>query len=148
MTMYSSSPPLYQNMLRLILGAAWGFVALGGLAGLIVTPRTIETELGSALIWIAGSVVVTSALPAVIGVALRRFRYEWVASWFTSAGLILYAGTLWWLVFSGASTRLMQASFITALLAHTLGRVVICSAHAARLRAIANGETGPVDLIG
>lgn len=144
--MFSHLPRRHRAIIRSTLSAAWLLTAAGGGSAILWTPVTIESELGTYLTYFWGGVAAIASVVAFFGVVLDRYRLEWSASWFASGGITLYAGVLWWLVFTGSETRLTQAFLITALLVHTLNRAVSCAAHAARLRE-QSAETGEIGVV-
>lgn len=128
--MYQSKPD------RISLTIAWTLTGLGGGAAILWTPSTIENEIGTLLALLWGAVTFVGGLAAAAGVALDRYRIEWIAAWVAAAGVGPYAGSLWFLIFAGAHTRAAQALLITALLVHSVTRALRCAAHADRLRGI------------
>lgn len=144
--MYSSLPPRYRWQIRTLLSVAWLLTAAGGACAILWTPATIENELGTQLTYGWGGIAAVGSVVALFGVAMNRYRLEWVAAWFSAGGLWMYGMVVWWLVITGSQTRLTQGFFITALLVHVVSRAVFCAAHAAKLRT-ATVETGPIDAL-
>ena len=132
---------------RSVLTLAWLFVALGSIGANFVTPITIESEIGTILSYVWANIAALGALFAALGTILNLYRVEWVAAWFTAAGLALYCGTVWWLFLAGAPTRLTQASYITAFLLFVVLRGIMGGALAAKLRAASNVRTGVIDVV-
>lgn len=144
--MYSFLPQPQRFFVRFALAASWGLSALGGATTLVWAPETTSHEIGAFLPVIWGTLIFAASVAAAAGVSIDRYRIEWIAAWFAGSGFILYAGTLWWVALVETPTRLPQALFLTALLVHTLLRAVMCSAHAARLRAKVSIDTGGIKL--
>lgn len=142
--MFSGLPRKYQIYVRTSLSAAWGFVTLGGLAAVFHSPFTIVSELGTLVVYGWGLLTMVCAFVAGLGIALNRYRLEWAAAWFAASGLSVYAITLWWLVFTGETTRLTQASIVSAATLFMVTRALFCAAHAAKLRALHAGETDSI----
>ena len=142
--MFSTLPGRYPVLIRLSLTLTWLFVGGGGVAAVLRSPLTIVSELGTIIVYCWGSVLTLAALTAAIGVAVGRYRIEWAAAWFAASGLSVYAATLWWLVFAGETTRLTQASIVSASVIFMVTRALFCAAHAMKLRAIHTEETGSI----
>lgn len=133
--MYSSFPKQDRIRIKLALALAWSFVMFGGLAG-IVTAKSVEAELG---FWIpfAGSFIVSIfGAVAVLGIVLNRYWLEWVAAWFVSGGVFVYALYIWYITIASGSFKFQGAALLTALLFFFAYRIVACSAHARKQRLI------------
>lgn len=141
--MFSALPRKYQILVRVSLSVAWVFVALGGVGTVFFSPLTIASEMGLRVMYALGGMSVIAAMSAMFGVAAGYYRVEWSAAWFAAAGFSAYAITLWWLVFTGETTRLTQASIVSAAIMFMVTRALFCAAHAAKLRALHSGETSP-----
>lgn len=143
--MYSGLPRRQRRLVKVTLAAAWVLAGAGGLSAIIVSPNTIVAELGILVVFGWGSIAAVSSVIAALGVLFKRYRWEWWASWFASAGIVPYVGTVWWLVFAGETTRLTQAFLVSSLMAFFALRAQLCAAHAAKLRvmheeAVTNGD--------
>lgn len=139
--MYSVFPRRHQVSIRLTLSLAWLLAAGGGLSALTVSPLSLIVELGPVVthLWAVG-LMIASAI-ALLGVAMNKYRFEWVAAWLAAVGLFPYVTTIWWLVSIGQTGHLTQAFMLSSLLVFMVLRANFCSAHAARLRSI-HVETG------
>lgn len=148
--MYSGYPRRNRLALRAAGLAGWLLVSAGGFAALFFTPVTVESQVGTILAYLWGTVSGLAGLAAAVGVGTNRYRVEWISAWLTAIGLSVYAVVVWSLVLTGSMTRAPQALFISALIAFTLGRVAACAAHATRLRsrAAAIAATGVIDVPG
>lgn len=110
---------------------------------MISSPLAIVSELGTVVSSGWGLILATAAIVAGVGVATNRYRIEWPAAWFAASGLSIYAITLWWIVFTGGTSGLTQAFMVSAAVLFMVTRALFCAAHAAKLRTIHSGETGP-----
>lgn len=145
--MYSGYPKADRIKIRTSLAAAWVFAGIAGFASIFLTPNTLTQEIGHYLPMVSGVLVLISAGAAAYGVIKNQYPIELVAAWFASAGVLVYASTVWYLVFASTPTRLQQACNITALMCFFLYRVASCSAHARKQRRIHQlVESGQVDL--
>lgn len=139
--MYSHLPPKQRVYVRTALSSAWAMSALGGLSSLIFSlggPLDALAVTGR----VAGVILSVMAVMAVVGVAVNRYRVEWIAAWFSATALAPYTLVFWYSVFSVDLTRMSSAFLLTALLCFFVTRAIMCSAHAARLRMLHEGETG------
>ena len=143
--MYTGLPKRQRILVVATLTATWLLVAAAGFSSAFLSPRTVTAEVGSVVLLVCGSAVMTSALIAALGVAINRYRWEWAASWLTAAGVVPYVITVWWLVFSESGSRLTQAFFVTALLTFLVHRALMCAAHAAKMREIV-AQTGLIPI--
>lgn len=133
--MYSSFSRRDRIAIRVSLMAAWAFTALGAVGGVALTPATVVAEIGP-LALVSAWVSLISAASAFIGVCLNQYWVEWVAAWFASLGLSVYAVGVWYIVFTNTPTRLQQASYITALICFAVVRIAMNAAHARKQREI------------
>lgn len=128
-------PPRWRKVLRAIRAVLYLLVAAAGIAGMVLTPRTIAGTIGEPLMYWWTTLTAAGALVALYGVAADRYRVEWVATWPATGGALVYAATVWALVAQGESTRSTQALVITALTVALAYRGFELAAHAAKLRA-------------
>jgi hypothetical protein len=91
----------------------YSMVFLAGLSSVFLTPVTVSGVVGTTLLHISGWALMIAAIPGMIGAALRRYQFEWVAIWAVSGGSVTYVATVWSLVNSETLTRLTQSSFVT-----------------------------------
>jgi hypothetical protein len=111
------------------LALAWFAVAAGGLSSVLFADREPVVD----AFGIAG---VVTATVAGLGVVFDRYRWEWVAAWFTAAAMTPYVFGAWGLVAERGPRVLSTAFLLTALVAFFALRALMCAAHAAKLRAI------------
>lgn len=133
--MYSSFERRDQIAIRSALIAAWLFVAIGAVGGVWLTPITVAEEISS-LAKISSWVTLISSVSAAAGVLSARYWIEWVAAWFASLGLSIYAAGVWYIVITSSPLRLQQAAYITGLIGFAVVRIAMNSAHAAKQRMI------------
>lgn len=145
--MYSSFPKKDRIAIRSTLATAWFFSTLSGIGGMFLTPTTVQAEVGTYLPVLSSAVVFVSSLVALLGILINKYQAEWVSAWFTAGGAFVYVITVWSVFFAGSSTRLQQASSLTALMFFYVYRIVACAAHARKQRSIhelVNNNTGEI----
>lgn len=91
----------------------YAMVFLAGLSSVFLTPVTVSGVVGTTLIQVSGWALMLAAIPGMIGAALRRYQFEWVAIWAVAGGSVTYVASVWSLVNSETLTRLTQSSFVT-----------------------------------
>src|SRR5699024_4484749 len=89
-------------------------ITLGGILVLALPPRTIGTPLGD-LVTLAWGLLLTTAIIPTVSSLHGRYKWEYVTLIPVTAGILIYAGNVWWIVFTATPTRAAQASIITAL---------------------------------
>lgn len=146
--MFSTLPGRYPILIRSSLSSAWLLLSLCGVSAVLSSPRALVVELGTLITYGWGAVLAVAALIAAIGVVANRYRWEWSAAWFATSGLSAYALTMWWLVFTGGTAMVTHAAVVSGATMFTVTRALFCAAHAAKLRAIHSGETGPTHVAG
>lgn len=135
--MYSSFPKRDRLAIQVALAAAWFFSAIAGVGGVLLTPVTVQNEVGLHLPIISSGLVFASSAFALYGIITNKYQWEWVGAWFASSGSFVYISTVWYLViFAGNDTRLQQAASLSSLLCFYIYRIVSCSAHARKQRTI------------
>jgi predicted ABC-type sugar transport system permease subunit len=134
--MYSSFPRADQLRIRAVLAAAWGFSAIAGGGGVLFDLHTVSNEIGAPFPLIASIIVGVFSLVAAFGIIRNKYWFEWVAAWFVSGGVFVYTVIFWGLVINGQAGRVQTASLLSALLMFYIYRIVSCSAHARKQRAI------------
>lgn len=134
--MYSSFPKRDRIAIRVALSLAWFMSSLAGVGGILLTPATVQNEVGIHLPLISSFIVFLASAYSLVGVAINRYEWEWVGSWFTIGGAFIYVVTVWALVFTSSPTRMQQAASLSSLLFFYVYRIVACSAHARKLRQI------------
>lgn len=127
--MYSALRPRDRFLVKGTLALAWGMVAAGGMSSIVYVDHELLTD-------IFGGIATTMSLIAMAGVIMNRYRWEWVAAWFTSAAVVPYALDSWRRAIENGPDNLPTAFLLTALIAFFALRALLCSAHAAKLRAI------------
>lgn len=127
--MYSGLPTWNRRLVKFALSSAWLMVAGGGLSSIMFIDREVLTDL-------FGAIATTMSLIAMAGVITNRYRWEWVAAWFTSAAVVPYSLDAWRLAIEQGPEHLPTAFLLTALIAFFAMRALLCAAHAAKLRAI------------
>lgn len=133
---HRNQPGRYPLVLRLLMACMYVWALYSGVAGLVWTPTTIEGFAGSVLTVVWAGLTILASVWALAGVVMNRYRWEWAAVWWVTAGVSVYVTTVWLLVFvAGTPTRQSQAAALTALVAMLLYRATELSAHAAKLRA-------------
>jgi hypothetical protein len=137
--MYSHFPPRLRSSIRVALTIAWAFSALAGAVGVFSNITTDPVIVGQ-LRDIGGGILAATATFAAVGVALNRYRLEWVASWFSAAALTPYTMVYWYTVFAVDGDRAESAFLLTSLIVFYLSRAIMCAAHAQRLRALHEEE--------
>lgn len=131
--MYSDVPVSWQPVLRVVLGAAWLFVAAMGVFALVVPP---VSTFGGGVLWLTvlwGVPSIGGSVAAFTGIVVNRSRVEEVGAWFAAAGVVVYAATVMGLVVSNPA-RGAQGSALMALLFFVLYRAVITTARASVTR--------------
>jgi Na+/H+ antiporter NhaD/arsenite permease-like protein len=139
--MFSHLPPRQRVYVRSALSLAWAMAALGGFSSLLLSPIWPLDAL-AVTGRVAGVILSIMALMAAMGVATNRYRVEWVAAWFSATALAPYTLVFWYSVFSTDLARMSSAFLLTALLCFFVTRAIMCSAHAARLRLLHEGDIG------
>lgn len=134
--MYSSFPQRDRIAIRSALSVSWGFTALSGVGGILLTPNTLQGELGDHFPLISALLLFVAAAGAMVGVITNRYQIEWVAAWFAAAGQLPYLVIIWVLVFTTTPTRLQQAAALTSLMFFYVYRITMCSAHARKQRKV------------
>lgn len=125
---------VWRTPVRVSRTSSYLFMVAAGIAAVTLTPQTIAREAGYLVTLGWGAAVLTGALVAAAGVALVRYRWEWVAIWPVIGGVLAYMATLWGLVAQGEFTRTAQACLITALALTMVTRALELAAHAHKLR--------------
>lgn len=133
--MYSSFPKSDRIRIRLALTFAWAFITFGGAFGVLAAPQ-IEAEVGSMLPYFSSMAIALFGFVATIGVAVNNYKFEWVAAWFVSGGVFVYAIYIWYLSIVAGNNRFQAAALLTALLFFFIYRIFACAAHARKLRVI------------
>ena len=143
--MYANLPKAQRRAIKGTLTLAWMFAGGAGVSAVVAAPTTIITEIGTLLTYLAGAVLAASSFVAALSVVTGRYRWEWVASWLAAAALVPYLTTVWALCLTGEWGRATQAFLISSLLTFFVCRGILCSAHAAKLRAAHKAGTGAVE---
>lgn len=127
-------PDKWRVPVRLGRTATYAALMLAGLAAMFLTPTTIASETGHTVTYAWAAAVIIGALGAGAGTLTGRYRWEWVAIWPLTGGIVVYATTIWGLILQGEVTRSAQALFITSVAAMLVRRGLELAAHAYRLR--------------
>lgn len=88
-------------------------VFLAGFASVFLTPVTVAGAVSVTLLHVSGWALMLASIPGMIGAALRRYQFEWIAIWAVAGGSVTYLTSVWSLVNSETLTRLTQSSFVT-----------------------------------
>ena len=91
----------------------YAMVFLAGFASVFLTPVTVAGAVSVTLLHVSGWALMLAAIPGMIGAALRRYQFEWIAIWAVAGGSVTYLTSVWSLVNSETLTRLTQSSFVT-----------------------------------
>lgn len=143
--MFSGLPTRHRRTIKSILTTAWLLSAGAGLSA-VVDPRVTVVGLGDVGTIIAGAGLLVATGVAAAGVALAKYRWEWIASWVATVALTPYVVTLWALfLVSGANSG--QTFLMASLLAFYASRIAQCSAHAAKLRNMHTAATAVIDSV-
>ena len=134
--MYSHLSPKSQVLIRISLASAWTFSTLGGLSAVVFLTPTNDPGLLLEARAVAGVTLTVSALIATFGVLFNRYRFEWVASWFATAGFAPYIILYWSIVYKNIDGTLPVAFIMMSLVSFYIHRGFLCGAHAERLRHI------------
>lgn len=134
--MYSTLPIRQRRNVLLALSTFWILSSAAGTSAILYEPNRLTEAMGPVTTAAWGAVLAAAGLAAAVGVALRHYRVEWVASWFSAAASSPYILAIWWLVAEGELNRLTQAFFMSAILVAFLKRAASCSAHAAKMRVL------------
>jgi hypothetical protein len=143
--MYSGLPAGHRRAIKTALTASWFASAGAGLSAFVLSPNVIVHELGALGTVLAGIALAVSACVAALGIALGRYRWEWVSAWVSAASLAPYLLVLWAFIIVGASDNSTQAFLATSLLGFYISRALECAAHAAKLRAAHTASTAVID---
>ncbi len=133
--MLSLYPLRNRVYVRLSLTTAWTLASCAGVVASLLIGNVIR-ELGTAMTVVCGLSLLIGSGVATYGVAFNRYRLEWAGAWFAAFGLSPYLVALWLAVFVVDFGRISQAFVISSLVTFFLYRAAMCSAHAARLRAL------------
>jgi hypothetical protein len=143
--MYSGLPTRQRRAIKIALTTAWLLSTGAGLSA-VADPRVTVVGLGDIGTMIAGATLLVATGVAAGGVALARYRWEWIASWLAASALTPYVVTLWaFMLVSGSNSG--QTFLVTSLLAFYVGRALQCAAHAAKLREVHSAATAAIDSV-
>jgi hypothetical protein len=141
--MFTQFPESSQILLRISLAAAWAFSAAAGLSAVVFLPDTNGPDFMYEARVLAGITLAVATTAAGIGVALNKYRIEWVCSWLAAAGFTPFIALYWTVVYKDTDGTLPIALMMSSLVTFYAFRGISCAAHATRLRRL-HDDTGPI----
>jgi hypothetical protein len=146
--MYSSFARQDRVAIRSTLTAAWAFISLSGLGGLLTPNIALTSDIAQVIALVANFMLAVFGFFAGVGVVSNRYWIEWFAAWFTSGGIFAFAMLSWYFFFIERFPALLQnSSLLTGLLLFSIFRIVSCAAHARKQRQIfelSKSQTGEI----
>lgn len=127
-------PPAQRGMIRVMRALIYLLLLLAGVSGALLLPKAAVGTLGAPLTYWWATLLALGSLASITGVAFGRYRIEWLATWPTIGGSMIYALSIWSVVLEGTPGYVTQALLVSALTLAIVARSVELSAHAAVLR--------------
>lgn len=99
-------------------------LGIGGASVFVQAPQTVQGEIGAVSMTVLASMITVST---TLGIPAALFGWQWLER-IISAGIIMSAGLYGWIIFalhvSSPGNRLLQLSFVLAVILYQTIRVV------------------------
>ncbi|WP_345750131.1 hypothetical protein [Microbacterium rhizophilus] len=128
-------------MLRAAVGALWAVEAAAAVASVIDPGASLVGRFTAQWSFaVGGAVTALTALIALAGIVMNRWRLEWLGAAVAPLGAIPYLVTAWWVLLDDGfgAARAITATF---LVAYPLLRSAHCMAFSNRMRDLATPST-------
>ena len=110
--------------IAILQAGAYLLLGVGGVSVFVQAPQTVEGEIGAVSMMVLATMITVST---ALGMPGALFGWQWLER-IISAGVIMSAGLYGWIVLSlhidAPGNRLLQLSFVLAVIIHQVIRLV------------------------